>query len=95
VRPYVCGLPTWSPDGKRVAFVVFRKSAPELDVVDADGSGRTVVAHDATLPVWSPDGREIAFVRGQELWAIEVKSKRERRIADVTGIQSPPDWQPR
>ena len=31
VRPYSSGLPTWSPDGKRAAFVIFR-TVPELDV---------------------------------------------------------------
>jgi Tol biopolymer transport system component len=95
VRPYVAGEPSWSPDGRRVAFVIFRRAGPELDVVDADGRNRRAVTQRAAWPVWSPDGREIAFVRGDELWAIELGSNRERRIADVTGIQSPPDWQPR
>ncbi len=64
--------PAWSPDGRRLAFVLVRaarESSPSaLYVVDANGERLTRVAggSGASLasPSWSPSGREIAYVRG-------------------------------
>src|SRR3954469_1314012 len=56
--------PSWSPDGRRLAFQAFRNSTCEIGRVDADGSGLKPVtssAFDDREPVWSPDGRSIAF----------------------------------
>ena len=62
----------WSPDGKRIAFVVVtprpvNRTGTELGlwVVNADGSNpRRVASYAAgSDPAWSPDGRRIAFRR--------------------------------
>ena len=68
--------PTWSPDGKRLAFVVmfYRYPKPQYEVlytVHADGSGLKKLFttkfeafnHNiVSSPEWSPDGRQIAFL---------------------------------
>ena len=60
--------PTWSPDGRQVAFASRRNGRSEIFVAKADGSDpRRVVTMpqgDAIEPRWSPDpeGRYIAFV---------------------------------
>jgi Tol biopolymer transport system component len=58
--------PTWSPDGRRIAFGRRTGVGWRLQVMAADGSGRRVITRRQALadaPAWSPDGRSIAFER--------------------------------
>ena len=52
------GQPTWSPDGKKIAFVSFRDGNPEIYVMNADGSEQIRLTDDPThvdwQPAWSP-----------------------------------------
>ena len=65
--------PTWSLDGRRIAFVTVccRGRVVEVNVMNADGGGQRKLSGEwgfetvARPPVWSPDGRRIAFVRGR------------------------------
>jgi dipeptidyl aminopeptidase/acylaminoacyl peptidase len=75
-------LPSWSPDGRRIAFV--SKRGPDVDRTDdwnvyameaAAGSApvqlTTFEGEDdnpdwGSRPAWSPDGRQIAYVQGGE-----------------------------
>jgi Tol biopolymer transport system component len=67
--------PTWSPDGKRVAFRTTRGSPSGPDpsnifVINADGSGERQLtpargaAAGGLFPAWSPDGSRIAYSNG-------------------------------
>ena len=63
--------PTWSPDGKRIAFIgecndVFICPNNDIYTVTPDGTGMARLTHAGDLdnfdfPVWSPDGTKIAF----------------------------------
>jgi Tol biopolymer transport system component len=58
--------PTWSPDGRRIAFTSDRTTAgdEEVWVMNADGSGATQLttsALDEFAVDWSPDGSRIVF----------------------------------
>jgi dipeptidyl aminopeptidase/acylaminoacyl peptidase len=63
--------PSWSPEGKRVAFVSARSEfwdlelASDVYVVDAEGGEPTRLTESdggCDGPVWSPDGSRIAFL---------------------------------
>lgn len=52
--------PTWSPDGRQVAFVRWDANwIANLYVVQADGSNLSLLASGFTAPAWSPDGRHL------------------------------------
>jgi Tol biopolymer transport system component len=54
----ITDTPTWSPDGKLIAF-----PAKGLYFVPASGGrARRLTRRSAEAPDWSPDGRHIAFL---------------------------------
>ena len=71
--PGFVGVPSWSPDGARIAFAVNSEDEPhpeggnwDIYVANADGSSPMRLTSDRVdhSPVWSPDGTQIAFVAG-------------------------------
>jgi Tol biopolymer transport system component len=57
--------PAVSPDGSQIAYMSKNSGYWQVNVVNADGSGRHSLTDDwywNGLPTWSPDGRYIVFV---------------------------------
>lgn len=57
-------LPSWSPDSKKIAFVVFRPPYFDISLMDADGSNQKSLASECGICediVWSPDGEKISY----------------------------------
>jgi Tol biopolymer transport system component len=55
--------PTWSPDGRQLAFVRGVDTTTAIWIANVDGSGARAVATEGTPwePTWSPSGDAIAF----------------------------------
>ena len=94
---------TWSPDGRKFAFVVFKDGDNELAILDVDSEDveRSVaVAGVGSLqnPAWSPDGSRIAFsgVKGglSDLYVLDVASGGVQQLTDDRNADLQPTWSP-
>ena len=93
--------PSFSPDGKQVAFAWEGENLDNYDIYIQQVDGRTPVrlttdpAQD-TYPAWSPDGSSIAFTRflpeGRAVMLIPSIGGPERKLLEMTG--SSVSWSP-
>ena len=64
VHPTIDQYPTWSPDGKKIAFVSNRNGGYiQIWVIDGDGENPIRLTDGLwdQNPAWSPDGTKIAY----------------------------------
>ncbi len=103
-RGSVNAQPTFSPDGRRIAFTSSRIGRHEIYITDADGADTELLTTSGygdqlyrTDPSWSPDGRVVAFstqVEGR--LQIATISLRDRSVKQHTidGTNEDPSWSP-
>jgi TolB protein len=91
--------PSWSPDGRRIAYRHMDDQSGSIDVMNADGSGVRNLTRRRGLdysPAWSPDGKKIAFasVRAGKatIWVMRPDGSGRRRLSRVYGEY--PAWSP-
>jgi dipeptidyl aminopeptidase/acylaminoacyl peptidase len=61
----------WSPDSRRVAFIVERNDQDDIGVASAAGGAVTMIAatpRDEDSPIWSPSSDRLAFLRRSDDW---------------------------
>ena len=78
--------PTWSPDGRRIAFVALVGGLMDLFIYDLQSGALKRATDDpfAELqPVWSPDGRRIAFVTDRFTTQLETLATGDYRLATI------------
>jgi TolB protein len=92
--------PSYSPDGRRIAFVKSHKQS-DLWLMRSSGSHRRQLTRtagtDETEPAWSPDGKEIAFAvtrpaSAKGIWLIGVDGRHRHQLTN--GSDADPSWSP-
>ncbi len=78
-------FPTWSPDGREIAFHSFREGHRQVYLLPAGGGPSTLVAptpDDDRSPAWTPDGRGLLTVTNYA--SPDAETRMIRRAADGT-----------
>jgi len=88
--------PSWSPDGKRIAY-----SDGDINVINLDGTGLTkLTTHSAPdwEPAWSPDGNHIAWSSmrdgNAEMYLMNADGSNKVRLTSNNAIDGYPSWSP-
>jgi Tol biopolymer transport system component len=89
--------PTWSPDGRQIAFASARSGNLEIHGMNADGSEPRQLTDSEgmkVLPRWSPDGKHIAFEANGHIYVIDSLGRNLRQLTTTTFLDANPTWSP-
>ncbi len=96
--------PTWTPDGKGLAYVSYRQGSPLLFLARIF-EGRSVPNlsgergdAQAFAPAFSPDGRSLAFAStrsgNMDIWVAAADGSGARRLTTTQASDTAPCWSP-
>jgi Tol biopolymer transport system component/serine/threonine protein kinase len=82
--------PAFSPDGKRIAYVLYGVGrAYEVWVMDANGKHQNQLTDDGFIPCWYPDGNRVAFISGihshPSYCSVTVEGGKKKKLFDFDG----------
>ncbi len=105
LTPVAWAMPSWSSDGREIAFVGFvGRQGRACRSSASTGAPARLLARYAAAPAWSPDGRRIAFMRfspagrnwGGQNWDVYVMNtdgSGQRRLTRNAWLAAPA-WSP-
>jgi len=94
--------PSWSPDGRKIAYVSFESGNSAIYVQDITTGSRQLISARAKgingAPNWSPDGSKLAlalsYQGNPEIYVMDVGSRAETRLTNNLAIDTEPRWTP-
>jgi TolB protein len=96
--------PSWSPDGKTIAFSSWRSGYQDVYLLFPYGGSpiqnptKGTPEKQSWLPVWSPDGARIAFTSSRdgnaEIYVMNRDGSNVQRLTTHPTIDSTPTWSP-
>jgi dipeptidyl aminopeptidase/acylaminoacyl peptidase len=99
--PLVAESPSWSPNGRRIAFsaILLGRTSYQIFVADADGSRLAQITRDtvtgSSQPVFSPDGLHIAYINGRagddRIWVMNTDGSGARALTPGP-LDAYPSW---
>jgi TolB protein len=91
--------PSWSPDGRRIAYVSFETGRQAIVLQDIFTGQRELITNFTGInssPVFSPDGRNLTLVLSKdgnpEIYLMSLADRRLRRLTQHPGIDTEPSW---
>ena len=95
------GLPSWSPDGKRLIFRTVTGTRTRLSIIDVERGEITPLPTGSdydTFPAWSPRGDLISFTSKRdddyEIYVIGPDGSGLRRLTHTRGNDAHSEWSP-
>lgn len=95
--------PTWSPDGRQLAYAVQRPNGfPVIHLQNADGGGTRVITPfkgQNLGPSFSPDGSSLLFSGSHEgndpaIYQLHIASGRTSKLTHMNGAENSPSYAP-
>lgn len=95
--------PAWSPDGKKIAYVLVDMNEKKSGIwqMNADGSQPTRVTPEevyAYAPSWSPDSAKLVFMKGMppdtQIAVINADGSNIQQLTKDSNNRSHPAWSP-
>ncbi len=92
--------PSWSPDGKQLAYVSFEdREKSAIYIQDrATGKRRKIISRQGIngAPSWSPDGRRLAIVLSfqgnPDVYIVDTQTAQTTQVTRDRAIDTEPDW---
>ena len=94
--------PSWSPDGKKVAYVSFETGMAKVFIQEiASGKREAVLSKDTQIssPSWSPDGKYLSLTLYQdgnaEIYILRLSDQTLTRMTNQFAIDTESSWSPK
>ena len=94
--------PSWSPDGKKVAYVSFETGIAKVFIQDiASGKRESVLSKSTQIssPSWSPDGKYLSLTLYQdgnaEIYIMRLQDRILTRMTNQFAIDTESSWSPK
>jgi TolB protein len=94
--------PSWSPDGKKVAYVSFETGIAKVFIQDiASGKRESVLSKSTQIssPSWSPDGKYLSLTLYQdgnaEIYIMRLQDRTLTRMTNQFAIDTESSWSPK
>jgi TolB protein len=93
--------PTWSPNGREIAYVSFERKRAQIYTVSVETGKRRLLTDFTGIngaPAWSPDGRQLAVVLSKggnpKIYSVDMSSGRLTQLTFGDAIDTEPRFSP-
>lgn len=93
--------PSWSPDGKNLAYVSFENGRSQIFVQSLDGQYREMIADFKGIngaPAWGPKGEKMALTLSKDgsadIYLMDMKTRKLERLTNNWAIETEAVWGP-